>query len=159
MGLLEAGAFRLQAVDGILLDTAAPQLALVFCVAAALGLGVALEQTGAASAIAGSLLDIVKSNPYLALAMVYVVTTFFTEVITNNAAAAFMFPIALATAQQLGVSFMPFAITLMISASCAFITPTGYQTNLGTIGALLGRNDTVFLDKLVYESWADSIRF
>jgi di/tricarboxylate transporter len=51
-------------------------------------------------------------------------------VITNNAAAAFMFPIALSTAGQLGVSFMPFAITLMISASCAFITPTGYQTNL-----------------------------
>jgi di/tricarboxylate transporter len=41
-----------------------------------------------------------------------------------------MFPIALSTAAQLGVNFMPFAITLMISASCAFITPTGYQTNL-----------------------------
>ena len=53
-----------------------------------------------------------------------------TNVITNNAAAAFMFPIALSTAAQLGVNFMPFAITLMISASCAFITPTGYQTNL-----------------------------
>jgi di/tricarboxylate transporter len=41
-----------------------------------------------------------------------------------------MFPIALSTAAQLGVNFMPFAVTLMISASCAFITPTGYQTNL-----------------------------
>ena len=53
-----------------------------------------------------------------------------TNVITNNAAAAFMFPIALSTAAQLGVNFMPFAVTLMVSASCAFITPTGYQTNL-----------------------------
>jgi di/tricarboxylate transporter len=53
-----------------------------------------------------------------------------TNVITNNAAAAFMFPIALATASELQVNFMPFAITLMIANSCAFITPTGYQTNL-----------------------------
>ena len=41
-----------------------------------------------------------------------------------------MFPIALATAAELQVSFMPFVITLMIANSCAFITPTGYQTNL-----------------------------
>ena len=53
-----------------------------------------------------------------------------TNVITNNAAAAFMFPIALSTAAQLDINFMPFAVTLMVASSCAFITPTGYQTNL-----------------------------
>jgi len=62
--------------------------------------------------------------------MIFLGCTFMTNVITNNAAAAFMYPIALATAGQMGVSFMPFAVTLMVSASCAFITPTGYQTNL-----------------------------
>ena len=50
--------------------------------------------------------------------------------ITNVASAAFMFPIALALAGKLGVSFMPFAVTLMVGASCSFISPMGYQTNL-----------------------------
>jgi di/tricarboxylate transporter len=70
------------------------------------------------------------SSPQLALAVIFLGCTFMTNVITNNAAAAFMFPIALATAAQLNADFMPFAITLMIANSCAFITPTGYQTNL-----------------------------
>ena len=89
-----------------------------------------------------------------------------TNVITNNAAAAFMFPIALSTAGQLGVSFMPFAITLMVSASCAFITPTGYQTNLmvwhigqykftdftkiGSVLTIIVAVLTIFLTPLIY---------
>jgi di/tricarboxylate transporter len=103
-------------------------------IAAALGLGVALEQTGAASAIAGGLLDIVKSKPYLALAMVYLVTTLFTEIITNNAAAALVFPIAMSTAEGLGVSCMPFVTCIMVAASASFATPIGYQTNLMVYG-------------------------
>ncbi len=103
-------------------------------IAAALGLGVALEQTGAASAIAGGLLDIVKSNPHWALAMVYLVTTFFTEIITNNAAAALVFPIAMSTAEGLGVSCMPFVTCIMVAASASFATPIGYQTNLMVYG-------------------------
>jgi di/tricarboxylate transporter len=49
-------------------------------------------------------------------------------------AAVFMFPIAMAMAGGLGLSFMPFAITVMVGASCSFISPMGYQTNLMVYG-------------------------
>ncbi|MDZ7796728.1 MAG: anion permease [Candidatus Marinimicrobia bacterium] len=57
-------------------------------------------------------------------------TTIFTEIITNNAAAALMFPIALSASSQLGVDTHPFCITICIAASASFATPIGYQTNL-----------------------------
>lgn len=60
--------------------------------------------------------------------------TLTTNIITNNAAAAFMYPIAFATARQLDISFLPFAIVLMMAASCAFIVPRGYQTNTDGLG-------------------------
>jgi di/tricarboxylate transporter len=66
--------------------------------------------------------------------MVYVLTAIFTEVITNNAAAVLMFPIALAVSEQLGVNFLPFAVAVMFAASASFITPLGYQTNLMVYG-------------------------
>jgi di/tricarboxylate transporter len=53
-----------------------------------------------------------------------------TNIITNAAAAAFMFPVAVSMANGLGVSFMPFAMILMMGTSYAFINPAGYQTNL-----------------------------
>jgi di/tricarboxylate transporter len=99
-------------------------------IACAIGLESAVTRSGLAEQIAGLLTGVGRDNPYMALAAVFVGCSFMTNVITNNAAAAFMFPIALSTAGKLGVSFMPFAITLMIAASCAFVTPTGYQTNL-----------------------------
>lgn len=99
-------------------------------IACAIGLESAVSRSGLAALLSGLLTAVGGNNPYTALAVIFVGCTFMTNVITNNAAAAFMFPIALATAAQLQVSFMPFAITLMIANSCAFITPTGYQTNL-----------------------------
>jgi di/tricarboxylate transporter len=103
-------------------------------IACAIGLESAVTRSGLAEHIAGILTAMGGDHPHLALAVIFAGTSFMTNVITNNAAAAFMFPIALFTAAQLGVSFMPFAITLMVSASCAFITPTGYQTNLRVWG-------------------------
>jgi di/tricarboxylate transporter len=103
-------------------------------IGAALGFGAALDQTHAAEAIAGGLLSLVNDNPWPALAMVYLVTTFFTEIITNNAAAALVFPIAMSTADRLHVNPMAFIICIMIGASASFATPIGYQTNMMVYG-------------------------
>jgi len=103
-------------------------------IGAALGLGKALQVTGAAGAIASTFIGIAGDNPWLALAVIYGITTLMTEMITNNAAAAVVFPIALAVSQTLGVSPMPFVIAIMIGASASFSTPIGYQTNLMVYG-------------------------
>lgn len=103
-------------------------------IGAALGLGKAMDNTGAAKAIADEFLKIAGTNPWVALAVVYGLTMIFTEVMSNNAAAALMFPVTIATAETLGVSPMPFLMALMIAASCGFATPIGYQTNLMVYG-------------------------
>ena len=66
----------------------------------------------------------------IALAAVYVGTVLLTNVITNAASAVMMFSVAVSLANGLGVSFLPFAMILMSGASCAFINPAGFQTNL-----------------------------
>jgi di/tricarboxylate transporter len=103
-------------------------------IAAALALGGALEKTGAAKALAGSLLSLTAERAWLTLAVVYLTTTFFTEIITNNAAAALVFPVAMNVAEGLSVNKMPFIICIMIAASASFATPIGYQTNLMVYG-------------------------
>ena len=109
-------------------------LPVLVVIAASFALGNAMTVTGAAEWVAGQLLGFGPLSPWLALAIVYLLTTLFTEVITNNAAAVLMFPIALALSEQLGVSFLPFAIAVMFAASASFITPLGYQTNLMVYG-------------------------
>ncbi|MEM1278743.1 MAG: SLC13 family permease [Cyanobacteria bacterium P01_H01_bin.152] len=103
-------------------------------IGAALGISEAMKVTGAAQAIADTFLGIAGSNSFIALAVIYGITMLLTEMITNNAAAALMFPIALSVAEGLGVSFMPFVIAIMIAASASFSTPIGYQTNLMVYG-------------------------
>jgi di/tricarboxylate transporter len=103
-------------------------------IGAALGLGAALDQTGAASAIAGSLMNLVQGQPHMVLAMVYLLTILFTEIITNNAAAVLVFPIAMSSAESLGINPMPFVMCIMVAASASFATPIGYQTNLMVYG-------------------------
>ncbi|WP_318152489.1 SLC13 family permease [Halomonas sp. M4R1S46] len=108
-------------------------LQVLVVIAASFALGAAMTETGAARAIASLLVGGVAA-PWLALALVYAHTVLFTELITNNAAAVLMFPIAGAVADQLGVDFMPFAIAIMVAASASFTTPLGYQTNLMVYG-------------------------
>lgn len=103
-------------------------------IAAALGIGKALELTGVAEAIATTFINFAGDSPFSSLAVVYGITTFITEVITNNAAAALMFPIAVALSQTLGVSVIPFVIAIMVAASASFATPIGYQTNMMVYG-------------------------
>jgi di/tricarboxylate transporter len=103
-------------------------------IAAAFGLERALQKTGTASVIAHTFLGLAGDNPWMALALVYGVTMLMTELLTNNAAAALMFPIAIATAASLGVQPLPFAVAVMLAASYGFATPIGYQTNLMVYG-------------------------
>jgi di/tricarboxylate transporter len=104
-------------------------------IAASFGIATALQNSGAASAVAHGLLSFAKGTPWLALALVFAATALFSALATNNAAAVIMFPVALSTAQSLDVSFLPFAVTIMIAASASFATPIGYQTNLMVFGA------------------------
>ena len=107
---------------------------ILIVIAASFGLGGALQITGAAEQIAVSLVQIAGNSPTLSLALMFGVTALLTAIATNNAAAVIMFPIAVTTANNLGVSLVPFVITLMVAASASFATPIGYQTNLMVLG-------------------------
>jgi di/tricarboxylate transporter len=103
-------------------------------IGAALGIGAAMSSTGAAEGIAQAWLALAGDNPWLALIAIYAITSLMTEVVTNNAAAVLIFPIAQAAAESLGVSFWPFVACIMMAASASFATPIGYQTNLMVYG-------------------------
>jgi len=109
-------------------------LPVLVVIAASFSLGNAMTLTGAAAGIAELLIVSDQMDPWVALALVYLMTVAFTEVITNNAAAVLMFPIAMAVSEQLGVSYLPFVIVTMFAASASFITPLGYQTNMMVYG-------------------------
>lgn len=109
-------------------------LQVLIVIAASFSLGAAMTSTGAAESIASVLLPESLASPMIALIILYFLTVMFTELITNNAAAILMFPIAESFSAQLGVSILPFAIAIMIAASASFITPLGYQTNLMVYG-------------------------
>ena len=102
--------------------------------AAAIGVAAAVSESGLAAVIAGGLTRLGAGDPLAALAVVFLGRVVMTNLITNAASAVFMFPIALSIADQLGVSFMPFAIALMTGTVGAAITPAAYQTNLMVYG-------------------------
>jgi len=99
----------------------------------ALGIGGAIETSGLADTIANSVLGI-SNDPFILLICVYLITVCLTEVISNNAAAVIMLPIALSAAEALNLNPQAFAVSVMVAASASFMTPTGYQTNLMVMG-------------------------
>lgn len=109
-------------------------LTVITVIAASFSLGAAMTKTGTADAIAQSILFSEQLSPWIVLAIIYLLTAAFTEMITNNAAAILMFPVAIALAEQLSVNYLPFIIAIMFAASASFITPLGYQTNLMVMG-------------------------
>ncbi|MEN1706178.1 MAG: SLC13 family permease, partial [Planctomycetota bacterium] len=103
-------------------------------IAASLGLGKAMETSGAADAIGTLITTVAGSNPFIAIVLIYIMTTLLTELVTNNAAAVLMFFVAQSAAIELGVQFEPFVFAIMMAASASFSSPLGYQTNLMVMG-------------------------
>ena len=100
-------------------------------IACAFAISKAMQNSGAAESLARTTINFSKAfGPIGIMAALYLVTAICTEVITNNAAAAVVFPIGLAAAQQLNLDPKPFFVTITIAASASFATPIGYQTNL-----------------------------
>ncbi|GJF08837.1 SLC13 family permease [Mycolicibacterium cyprinidarum] len=98
--------------------------------ATSFGLGTAVEQSGLASSLANLVVSVAAPlGDYALLVAVLAATMLITEVISNTAAAALMFPIAIAVAEQSGVNALPFAVVVIFGASLSFLTPIGYQTN------------------------------
>ena len=104
-------------------------------IAAAFGLGRALEKSGAAEVIGGLIVAGTSPlGPHATLAAVYALTVVFGILVTSNATAVLVFPIAISAAQQLGVDARPFAIAVAASASASFASPIAYQTNMLVYG-------------------------
>jgi di/tricarboxylate transporter len=104
---------------------------LILVIVGALSLATALENTGVIALITQWLNPLLlDSTPFVALVAVYIVTLILTELVTNNAAAALMFPFAFAISQSLGLPIVPFALAVAFAASASFMSPYGYQTNL-----------------------------
>jgi di/tricarboxylate transporter len=114
----------------------AANIKLLMLIAAALGIGKAVEVTGIADGVASLITgNLSVLGPIGAVASVYIATLVLTELITNNAAAALMLAIGIAIARQLGMPPEAFAITVAIAASASFLSPIGYQTNLMVMSA------------------------
>ena len=112
----------------------AVDMPVVLTIAASFALGGALEQTGAASYLAEAVVGLSGSNVLLALALVYLVVSILTEMLTNNAAAILMVPVVLSLTSAMGVDAEPFMFAIMLAASASFATPLGYQTNMMVMG-------------------------
>lgn len=105
-------------------------------IACAFAISTAMTKSGFADFIASfiiSLTELARHSEfgiYIILAALFLITNIFTELITNNAAAALAFPLALSVSEKLDMSPMPFVVCICFAASSAFSTPIGYQTNL-----------------------------
>ncbi|MFQ5744791.1 MAG: SLC13 family permease [Acidobacteriota bacterium] len=102
----------------------------IFLLGGILPLGAALEQTGAAAWLAGVVLEpLADLGPLPMLAVVYLLTAFLTEMMSNNASAVILAPIACSLAGALEVDARPFLVAITFAASTSFATPIGYKTN------------------------------
>lgn len=114
----------------------------VFIIFGMLGLGMAIQASGLAQRIAdGMTQNLGITNPYIMLALMYLFAAVMTEIISNNAVAVLLTPLAIVVAKTLAIangtdiSAIPFIIAVMFGSSASFSTPIGYQTNTFVYGA------------------------
>ena len=97
---------------------------------AMLGVGVSMENVGLVESIVDFIAPfLVPLSPLFALGVVYILSSMLTEIVTNNAVAVIVTPVAIGLATGLGVDPRPFVVAVMFAASASFLTPIGYQTN------------------------------
>jgi di/tricarboxylate transporter len=136
--MLAAGAMILARCTGASVALRSIDWEVLIVIAAAFGIGRAMQTTGAAAAITHELLRLAGIDPHVILAILCALTMVFSNVMNANAAAVLMFPIAVATAAELGpdggLAVLPFAVAIMMGAAGSFATPIGYQTNLMVMG-------------------------
>jgi di/tricarboxylate transporter len=107
-------------------------LALIFSM---LAVGAALQESGAVRLVVDALAPLIAGlPPVLAIWAVYLVTSLLTELVTNNAVAVVVTPVAIGLATALGYDPRPFVVAVMVAASASFATPIGYQTNMLVYG-------------------------
>ena len=107
-------------------------LAMIF---AMLAVGQGLDHSGAVELIVGALAPwLVGLTPFVLILAVYAIGVILTEFLSNNAVAVIYTPVAIELAQSLGYDPRPFVVTVMFSATLAFATPVGYQTNMMVYG-------------------------
>lgn len=108
----------------------------LFLIYGMLGIGVAMENSGAAEWIATGVVGVMDGyGPLAVLAAIYLLASVLTELVTNNAVAILMTPISISIAESMGVDPRPFLVAIMFGASASFVTPIGYQTNTYVYGA------------------------
>jgi di/tricarboxylate transporter len=132
--LLAAGAMLLLRCTSIGAARTAVDWSVLLVIAAAFGLGTAIEKSGLASGLVQAFMGIAGDSPYAALIALYFFTSLVTELISNNAAVALVFPLAVETWQRTDSNPLPFIFALMMAGSASFATPIGYQTNLMVMG-------------------------
>ena len=107
-------------------------LTLIF---AMLAIGAALESSGAVSLIVNVFAPFLTSlPPFLLVWAIYLLTSILTELVSNNAVAVVVTPIAIGLADALGIDARPLVVAVMVAASASFATPIGYQTNMLVYG-------------------------
>jgi len=109
-------------------------LSVIISIGAALGLSEALSHSGLAGVVASHWMNGFGSGAWTQLLGLYLLTLVLTQLLTNNAAAVLVFPLALSVATATGQDPRPLFIVVALAASASFLTPIGYQTNLMVMG-------------------------
>ncbi|MCH8543953.1 MAG: SLC13 family permease [Alcanivorax sp.] len=146
IGVMVLAAFKVMPIEGLALMGAAIVVAtgcvrseeaykaiewpIIILIFGMLAVSIAMRESGLADMLAGLLVGWGGGlSPWMMLAIVILITSIATEMISNNAVAVLFTPVVIAVAQQLGVDPRPFVVGVMFAASASFATPIGYQTN------------------------------